>query len=451
MAMRLRAMTQALNGQPAMIEPRRLTALLEHEDVALPEAGPLEARSEGVVAVVPVHGTLMDHPGWIDEIFGFVGYQDVVAAVAQAVADPEVSAVILDIDSPGGTAGGAFAAADAISRLRGSKPIVALANSWATSAAYLLAAACDQTFVTPGGTVGSIGVIMAVVDYSRRMADAGITVTMIHQGARKADGNPHQPLTEDGRAELQSQVDQLYGIFVEAVSSYRKIDARVVRAQESRIYIGQMAIDAGLADGFASMGELVAELAAGAGQESSMTTKLTGAPGAPSQTKASIEDNLEAVSAAFPQASAALRAAGATDELARVTAILDLAKKPSTLAAARDAILAGKSKEGFLEERFLAAEGATDRARDALATDIAAVKAHASPSPDDQPEAPLVQVEKNDDAEAIEAKCKAVWDKDPEIRARFHGSFPAFRGWTTFQSRGGTVHVHGGGTVGGNH
>ncbi|EFK0625211.1 S49 family peptidase, partial [Escherichia coli] len=127
---------------------------------------------------------------------GMTGYDGIVACLQQAMADSQVRGVLLDIDSPGGQAAGAFDCADMIYRLRQQKPVWALCNDTACSAAMLLASACSRRLVTQTSRIGSIGVMMSHVSYAGHLAQAGVDITLIYSGAHKVDGNQFEALPE---------------------------------------------------------------------------------------------------------------------------------------------------------------------------------------------------------------------------------------------------------------
>jgi signal peptide peptidase SppA len=180
--------------------------------------------------------------------------------VAALAADPKVKSVILDIESPGGEAVGAFEAAAAVSALAAVKPVIAVVNGMAASAAYALASGASKIVTTPSGVSGSIGVVLMHADFSRAMDKAGVTPTLIFAGAHKVDGNPFEPLPDAVRADLQREVEQYYSEFVSTVAAGRRMAPASVRATEARVYIGQEAVDAGLADSLGTFESVLSDL-----------------------------------------------------------------------------------------------------------------------------------------------------------------------------------------------
>lgn len=203
----------------------------------------------GDTAIVPVHGTLVNR---FNSTWGFVtGYQYIEGALAAAMDDASVSRVLMDVDSYGGEAAGAFELSDTIRQMRGKKPMMALVNTAAYSAAYAVASAADAIVATPSGGAGSIGVVTMHVDYSKALKEAGITVTHIYAGKHKVDGSPYRPLTEEVRDSIQARIDKTYGVFVQRVATNRGLTEKAVRDTEARTYDAEDAMKLGLIDAVA--------------------------------------------------------------------------------------------------------------------------------------------------------------------------------------------------------
>lgn len=200
------------------------------------------------IALVPVTGTLVQKLGSLRPQSGMTGYDGIRAQLALALEDRSVRAIILDIDSPGGEVGGCFDLADAIFEARGEKPVWAVLNECAFSAAYAIASAADRVTVPRTGMCGSIGVIALLVDLSKALTAAGITVNIIQFGARKADGNEVEPLPKAARARFQASVDEVGNLFASTVALNRRIRVADVLATEAATYMGAAAVKCGLAD-----------------------------------------------------------------------------------------------------------------------------------------------------------------------------------------------------------
>lgn len=201
------------------------------------------------IGVIGIYGPLMhrlmasDFPSG-----GPTTYTDLRRAFDMALQDDGVNSIIFDIDSPGGEVNGCFDLADHIFQSRGIKPISAVVNESAYSAAYLLASAAEQIIIPRTGGAGSIGVIATHADFSKAEEEEGIKVTHVYAGARKADFSPHAPLTSEALSILQGMVEDTYTLFIETVARNRGLSVKTVQATEAGLYIGKKAVSARLAD-----------------------------------------------------------------------------------------------------------------------------------------------------------------------------------------------------------
>ena len=214
----------------------------------------------GKVAVIPIHGTLVRRTSGIEAESGLASYTGIAAQLDAALASPEIAAILLDIDSPGGESGGVFDLADRIRAASEVKPVWAVANDMAFSAAYALASAATRVFVARTGGVGSIGVIAMHVDQSVKDAQDGVRYTAVFAGERKNDLNPHEPISNEAHAVLKAEVDRVYDLFVETVARHRGLDADAVRATEAGLFFGPDAVATGLADAVGSLDDALTQL-----------------------------------------------------------------------------------------------------------------------------------------------------------------------------------------------
>jgi capsid assembly protease len=221
---------------------------------------PATATAPGI-AVIPVHGTLVRRALGVEAASGLTSYGDIAERLDQALADPRVNGILLDVDSPGGEAGGVFELADRIRAAGNIKPVWAHANDSAYSAAYAIAASATRLTLSRTAGVGSIGVIALHVDQSVKDAKDGVHYTAIYAGQHKNDFSPHAPLSPQATSALQAEVDRLHTIFVEHVARMRGIDAEAVRATEAGLLFADDAVETGLADAVASFDQVIAEFA----------------------------------------------------------------------------------------------------------------------------------------------------------------------------------------------
>lgn len=200
------------------------------------------------VAVIGVSGTLVQQLGSLRPYSGMTGYDGIRQNFLSAMLDPSVKAILLDISSPGGEVSGLFDLADEIYAQRGEKPIWAILNDSAYSAAYALASAADVITVPRTGGTGSIGVIWMHVDWSKALAQGGLNVSILTFGERKADGHPEIPLSDEARARFQADIDTMGELFADTVARNRGMAASSVVATQATTFLGASGVSAGLAD-----------------------------------------------------------------------------------------------------------------------------------------------------------------------------------------------------------
>lgn len=211
------------------------------------------------VAVLPLHGVIVPKAGGMHEMSGGTSIERFRAEFRQAMAAPDVGAIVMDVDSPGGMVDGVPEMADEIRSARGTKPVLAVANTEAASAAYWLASQADQLFATKSARVGSIGVYTAHEDESGRAEQQGVRTTLVSAGKYKVEGNPFEPLTDEARGHMQSMVDEFYGMFVSAVARGRNVSVDAVRDGfgEGRVVQARTAKQGGMIDGIATLDQVV--------------------------------------------------------------------------------------------------------------------------------------------------------------------------------------------------
>nr|WP_205814031.1 S49 family peptidase [Morganella morganii] len=204
------------------------------------------------IAIIPVYGTLVQKLGTLRPYSGMTGYDGIRRVFLTAVNDPEVKGICLDIDSPGGEVAGCFDLVDLIYAERGKKPIHAILSENAFSAAYAIASAADKIYVPRTGGVGSVGVIVIHCDWSQRIKDDGLKVSIITYGNRKAESNPYVALSDEAKAAIQHDVDEMGRLFVSTVSRNRGLSETVIRNTQAACYLAAEGVQMGLADAVAS-------------------------------------------------------------------------------------------------------------------------------------------------------------------------------------------------------
>lgn len=215
------------------------------------------------VAVIDLTGPLTKGYSWMTAILGGTSMQIASALIEQAAVNPAVKGILLRIDSPGGSVDGTEGLARAIGAASAEKQVFALASGMIASAAYWAGSAASAVYLESGTTIaGSIGVVSKHVDISALESRIGIKTTEISSGKFKRIASMHEPLSDAGRSSIQEQLDHIYSLFVTAVATHRGVSVQTVldRMADGRTFVGQQAIDAGLADGFASQSELLERL-----------------------------------------------------------------------------------------------------------------------------------------------------------------------------------------------
>jgi signal peptide peptidase SppA len=260
-----------LFGTPLLIHQPKLEVILSvlGPRLGLPErAGqggyvrpehPVNESPSGI-AVIPIHGSLVRRTSGLEADSGLTSYQSVQHMLELARDDASVDAILLDIDSPGGESSGVFDLADKIRTIGLQKPVWAVANDMAFSAAYALASGAQRVFVSRTGGVGSIGVIAMHVDQSVKDAQDGLHYTAVYAGSRKNDLSPHGPMTTEAQRFLQGEVDRVYGLFVDTVARHRGLSSNAVRETEAGVFFGKDAVRAGLADAVGTLDDALLAL-----------------------------------------------------------------------------------------------------------------------------------------------------------------------------------------------
>lgn len=217
-------------------------------------------KANGPVSVLSLQGPVTKRGGWF-----VAGTDELMEAFDDAMAAPNVAGILLDIDSPGGSASGLSEFADHIRSSRGTKPIVAHANPTALSAAYWIGTSADKLYMSPSGEVGSVGVWSLHMDYSQAMDEMGIKPTFISAGKYKVEGNPFEPLSDEAREEMQASVDEVYKNFVGAVAQNRGVSRSDVLENfgQGRAVRPGDALKAGMVDGVDSLQGVLKKMGAG--------------------------------------------------------------------------------------------------------------------------------------------------------------------------------------------
>ncbi len=212
------------------------------------------------VAVLPVSGTMVHKYGHLKPYSGMTGYDGIIMRLAEAINDPSIKGILLDMDTPGGEVSGCFDAAAKIRSMvkEGGKPLWAIADDMACSAGMAIASAADRRLITQSAVMGSVGVVMAHTSHAGHLKEKGIEVTLIHSGSHKVSGNPYEALSKEDLASFQASTDRLRGEFAQLISDNMGLSKETVLGTEAAVYRGQEAIDIGFADQLVNGNEAIA-------------------------------------------------------------------------------------------------------------------------------------------------------------------------------------------------
>jgi signal peptide peptidase SppA len=257
-----------LAGETLEWEDRAETFAVQHVDIGdmvddLPEGDSAAPQKRGSIAVIPLHGSISQRMNMFTAMSGGTSTEMFGQVLRDQLNDPKVRAIVIDIDSPGGSSYGVTELANQIMNARGQKPMLGAINSVGASAAYWIASALDQVFVTPGGIAGSIGVYAVHQDISQLEANEGVKTTLISAGEHKTRGNPHEPLSEDDKAHIQVLVDDTYNRFIRDVARGRGTSLKNVRDNYGKgdVFTSEQAKATGMVDDIKTLDEVISAAA----------------------------------------------------------------------------------------------------------------------------------------------------------------------------------------------
>jgi capsid assembly protease len=239
--------------KPAMIE----------DDSQQQQPRPRNYRIANGIALLPVHGVLVKRAGQITpDSTELQSYQRITAGLREARGDNRVRGILLDVDTPGGEAGGIFDLADEVRATARDKPVWAIANDDALSAGYAIAAATNRIWITNTGAAGSVGVVALHLDQSGFDEKEGFHYTYIYRGQHKIDAHAHGPLTDMATEAIRGEVERLYDMLINNVAKHRgNMSTSALRETEAAIYAGQLAVARGLADQVGTLDQAHAAMA----------------------------------------------------------------------------------------------------------------------------------------------------------------------------------------------
>ena len=408
----------------------------EQIDIAAVEARigkPLANEPQGYsvqngVAVIPIHGVIGKRMNMFSQISGGASTQLIERDVKNALADSRVNSILLHIDSPGGTVDGTQNLASVVREARTQKPVMTFADGTIASAAYWIGSAADEIVSASDTTqIGSIGVVATHTDYSKAEESQGIKTTEITAGKYKRIASNTAPLSKEGAAYLQDQVDQLYTIFVDSVAQNRQTDSATVmeRMADGRVFLSKEAMRRGMIDHVASLETTINNMATGVWPMSKANEPQPTQP---------VAMTVEKIKADHPEIAQALIQEGAESERKRIQACEEagLAGHEAIVNAMK---YDGKSQAGDVAVAIVAAEKK-------LRTDHLDASRASAPQPVPLAAVPAVEKESPtiDKSKPVDQWAKDVWESDASIRAEF-GSLENYVAYEKAMATG-SVKVH---------
>jgi capsid assembly protease len=405
------------------------------------EVTPAQKPSAVGVRIIPIVGVISKRPSAFERIFfDGVSSEQVKADFLEAVNDPTVNIIILYIDSPGGTVDGTTELANAIYEQRGKKPIIAYSDGMIASAAYTIGSAADKIYISSESVMaGSVGVVAVHADYSEQNKMIGVNVTEIFAGKYKRIASMEKPLSEEGQAYIQAQVDYHFSNMVNTISRNRGISVEdaLSKFANGKIFIGQQAIDAGLVDGISS-----------SPLEIENTSSVSGGAVASESKSCEVNMDINELREKFSDIYKAVLAEGKAAMTAEIGDV-EAAKKDSFNAGAkyeRERIQAVKGKnlsghEALIETLMFDGKTTGEQAADAVlkAEQVVREKRLAEFQKDNPavshanaPEEKLV-VDKN---KPVEERAKAEWDKSADLRAEFAENYESYLAYKKADEKG---------------
>ncbi len=399
------------------------------------------------VAIISITGVLVKAPGLFDRLFYDANSMiEIRENIREALEEPAVDALLLYVDSPGGTVDGTQELARFIYESRGTKPIIAYTDGMIASAAYWIAAAADEIVIS-GDTVeiGSIGVAATHIDYSRADDRVGITVSEIYAGKYKRMVSENKPLNDEARQYLQEQVDQLYATFLEDVALLRGITVEQALAMaDGKIYIGKKALDAGLVDRVSTMDAAITYLS-----ENSLALICSPRVGEANLNKENTMD-INLIQEKYPAVFEDIKALGVSDAKKDISDQLAAAEGKGAQAererikGVMEQTMPGHEKE-IMDMAFDGKTTGPEAAVKILQAEKAKLTHRAQALEDDKVEpvkhdnAPAQAAAANDSL-PLEDRCKQAWEKSKELREEFK----TYEAYLAFEKNSEHIRIKGG-------
>lgn len=427
--------------EPEWLETIRAVALGEGEGpeaVAARLGRPLQNAQQVVqrdnVAVIPVTGPIFRYANLFTEVSGATSIEIFARDLRAALDNPAIKGIVLDINSPGGQVDGVNEAANMIRAGTQEKTIIAYVSGLAASAGYWLASAAKAVVVDDTAQLGSIGVVTTVM---RKRAAKGEPESVEIVSSQSPNKRP-DAFTDEGRAQIQSRVDAIADVFVDAVARFREVDRATVLSQfgGGSVKVGAHAIEVGMADSEGSLEQVISQLAAGQmppkRRRMRMAAETTVKTYTEDEFKAAVDKSLdEGMKLGLEEGRKTGVVEGAKAERERLTGI-EAKTLPGYDSLAAECKADGTSVADFVMKQTDAQKAAATKHLDKLRADAAKVVVPpANPSTTGDPK-PVVE----DSQRPLEERAKATWDNDAQLRGEFQDNFDSYLAWRKAEATG---------------
>ena len=356
------------------------------------------------VAVIPVHGVITPRADVFTFLMGGTALDLLALDLQAALDDPEVHAILLDIDSPGGVAVGPSEMAEVIRKATQKKPIWAYVGRNCCSAAYWLASATSTIVAQKTALLGSIGVVSSVSVQEQPDADGYKQIEIVSSNAKNKRPDPRTP---EGEATIRSELDALEAEFIQSVATYRNVGTDTVKTDfgQGGVVVGEAAVNAGMADEIGDYETTIKKL----------STKNKG------------ENSMDAKKAITKDQMAALRAEGAKAERARLLALDEVA-----VAGHEDLLAKAKADPNMTAEKLALQIVKAEKAKGG--DYLNGLKKAANSMPQVKPSTkPVAKLSKG---ATPEERAKNEWASNPQVRAEFDGDKDAFVAYCVAREKG---------------
>lgn len=401
------------------------------------------------VAIIPVEGVMAKRMNMFMKFSGGTSTEILGQQIDEALANPEVTAIILDVDSPGGAVKGTQELANKIFNARGEKPIVALANGMMASAALWVGSAAEQVFVSAkSAQVGSIGVVAQHVDISRSEEMVGVKTTEITSGKFKRAASEFGPLTDFGRETIKDHLDAIYTEFVQDVARFRGVseDAVIEKMADGRMFTGQQAIQVGLVDGVSTLDELVMKLSdGGGGSLGDNQTNATNDQGVFAMNDITKKQETQAITvetvrAVHPEVFEAIKKQGYEEGVAQGRE-LGASSERERIKAVEDQLMTGH--EDLIKTLKYDGKCTGEQAavqilkahKEKMGNKLQALQEDSPSAIPPSEEGPKQKKGAVDPSLPVEERAKLEWENDESIRADF-GGFEEYKAWKVAEEAG---------------